>query len=309
MLNVRFVFCALIAAAISMTFWACTNAHEKVIRIYGSTTTEPLLQAIADAYSSQNQVRIEIVPTGSHKGIEALVGGRCELAASSVPIPASELGKNACGYREFVFGYDMIVPIVHPGNPLSDLSLAQLQELFSGKINRWSQIGGPDLPVVIVNRSRNSGTHDIWDRVVAPAPNGLMDEVVQTSNSAVLAYVAEHPAAIGYISSGFVNQEIKPLSVNGIEASVSNARTRRYPLFRGLLLYAPQERLTWEVKSFIIYLLSDEGQKWVEKAGFVPVNVFEWKEGTYPSDKGKASSAHSRYISEASRTWSKETHS
>ncbi|VBB43965.1 Phosphate binding protein [uncultured Desulfatiglans sp.] len=273
--NLRFLACIILCAGILLGASGCAESEPDVVRIYGSTTTQPVLERIVRAYSRQSSVRIEVVPIGSHKGIEALVGGQCEIAASSVPATDSELGEGAAQYREFVFGYDMVVPIVHPRNPLRDLSLGQLRDIFSGKIERWSQLGGADLPIVTVNRSENSGTHDIWNRIVASAPEEIAGEpIVVASNSAVAAYVATHPEAIGYISSGFVNDEIRPLSIDGIEASIENARSKRYPVLRRLLLYTSSDCLTWEIKSFIIYLLSDEGQSEVRQAGFVPVDIF-----------------------------------
>lgn len=274
MRGIRPFFCAILCTGFLFGFAGCTDSEQTVIRIYGSTTTEPILERIAQAYSRQSDVRIEVVPTGSHKGIAALVGGHCELAASSVPAADSELGEGAAEYREFVFGYDMVVPIVHPGNPIRDLSLTQLRGIFSGKIDRWSSLGGEELPIQTVNRDEASGTHDIWSRVVAPIPDGALEPVVLSSNSEVAAYVAAHPQAIGYISAGFINMEIKPLAIDGIDASIENARKKRYPILRRLLLYTTEDCLTWEIKSFIIYLLSDEGQKEVERAGFVPVDVF-----------------------------------
>ena len=201
--SLRFLACIILCAGILLGASGCAESEPDVVRIYGSTTTQPVLERIVQAYSRQSSVRIEVVPIGSHKGIAALVGGQCEIAVSSVPATASELGESATQYREFVFGYDMVVPIVHPRNPLRDLSLGQLRDIFSGKLERWSQLGGADLPILTVNRSEDSGTRDIWNRIVAPAPEGIPAEpIVVASNSAVAAYVATHPEAIGYIKIG-----------------------------------------------------------------------------------------------------------
>jgi len=122
-----------------------------------------------------------------------------------------------------------------------------------------------------VHRNTSSGTRKVWEKIVTNSENAPKDHVVLQSNSEVLAYVATNHSAIGYISFGYVNNDIKMISVNSIKPTLENAAIQKYPLHRPLYLYVEDRNFSYEMKSFIIFLLSSEGQEIVKQSGFIPL--------------------------------------
>ena len=265
------LLCALPALAL---FHGCRGASEKTIVIRGSTTLEPLLKRAAAAYEKRAGVAISVTGSGSREGIRALLQGECDISDSSagietmiLPRPAKESG----GLKAFVIAYDLIVPVVNPDNAVRDLSLAQLRGVFSGKIASWAAMGGRDAPIRLAVRDDNSGTGNVWKNLVAATPRG--DGVsVHSSNSGVLNAVAADQDAIGYVGLSFVNSEVRPLRISGVEATHAAAKAGRYPLKRKLYLYVNEETLDPAARSFIVFLLSREGQEIVRESGFIPAH-------------------------------------
>jgi len=199
------------------------------------------------------------------------------MATSSSKIATSRIEEAESKKKhleEFVFAYDMIVPIVHPSNPVQDLSLDRLRAIFTGSIESWHEVGGKSEKILVVNRDTSSGTREVWEEIVIKHEKASKGQVCLHSNSEVLAYVATNHTAIGYISFGYVNNDIKTVSVNGIEPVLQNAADKKYPILRNLYLYVSDGNLSYEMKSFIIYLLSSEGQKIVKQGGFIPLYPF-----------------------------------
>ena len=255
----------------------CSEKAKSNVIINGSTTVYPILHRVSAAYMKKKDVNIVLRSEGSKTGISALIGGQCDIATSSFKIAPSLVEKaesKNTNLKEFIFAYDMIVPIIHPSNPVQNLSLDQLRAIFSGSIETWSEVGGKSEKILLVHRNTSSGTREVWNKIVIKSENAPRTHVFLQSNSKVLAYVATNHSAIGYISFGYVNNDIKAISVNGIEPSVKNAVNKKYPIQRNLYLYVVDGNFSNEMKSFIIYLLSSEGQELVKQSGFIPLYPF-----------------------------------
>ena len=156
----------------------------------------------------------------------------------------------------------------------STLSINQLKAIYTRSILSWDQLGGGAEVIKAVCRDDSSGTRDVWHQKVVGTDSVPQNQPVLHTNSEVLAYVAKEPAAIGYVGFDYINKEIKPLSVDGIEPSLENAKEKKYPIHRNLYLYVDEKKYTSELKSFIIYAMSSEGQKIVEENGFIPLYPF-----------------------------------
>lgn len=255
----------------------CSCARDQqTLTIKGSTTVEPITRIAAERYSEKRNINIKIESGGSHSGFSALIKGDCDIVDSSTEISEAEREtalSNGVQIREFVIAYDLIVPIVHPRNPVDNLSMDQLRDIFSCKAQNWKRFGGMDGEIKIVIRDKFSGTHDVWNKFIMCTDGDSKGASVQSSNSGVLSHVSKNEEAIGYISYGFLNRDIKPLSINGIKPSSDPGKAGEFPVKRKLYLYVDDNRFSQPAKSFIIFLLSRQGQEIIREAGFVPVTM------------------------------------
>lgn len=249
------------------------SKDKQEIRIAGSTTIRPFMKRVSDYYAEKGDVDIRITSGGSMKGAASLIAAQCDIAMCSSPIPDRlriDAQSKGINIKSFAFAHDMIVPIVHPSNPINTLTLDQLRDIYTGTIESWSEVGGnPDF-IETVTRSSSSGTAEVWKKVILTSNALKTGGVVEGSNSGVLAYVAEHPNAIGYVSFAILNHEVKPLSINGVPPTVHNAKKGKYPILRPLYLYVNEDNLSYDVKSLIVFVLSDRGQQIVSQCGLIP---------------------------------------
>ena len=253
---------------------SCTHKEPPVISVAGSTTILPFMEKVFEQYTGRGDVKIQVLGDGSMKGMSELIDGKIDIAMSSAPISPETLSRSeAAGIqiKGFPFASDLIVPIVHPSNPVRTLTLAQLAGIYAGNIKSWQEVGGQPRPIAVVTRDDASGTGEVWQQVVMKSENISPEALLKGSNSGVLAYVAEHPEAIGYVSCAFLNHEVKPLSVKGAAANRENAKEGKYPISRRLFLYVDQKEMPHHIKSLIVFILSPKGQRIAEACGFTPL--------------------------------------
>lgn len=256
----------------------CSKKERPKIRIVGSTTILPFMSRVSEYYSAKGDMEIEVDAHGSLKGVEALLAKECDVAMCSSPIPpeiVADAASDGIQIKGFPFAYDLIVPIVHPSNPVSNLSLTQVTRIYQGKIDTWYAVGGRPGKIDVVVRAPSSGTREVWNRVILSASTGNDSGVVQDSNSGVLAYVAEHPEAIGYVSLSIVNPEVKVLSVDGIAPALDPSIAKEYAISRQLYLFTDEKTLSYPLKSLIVFVLSSDGQQLVRESSFIPRDVLK----------------------------------
>ncbi len=255
-------------------FYQCGKKENRTIRIYGSTTLEPFMKKAVQEFEKAEHVGFSIDAVGSKNGIDSLIENRCDIAMSSMEILPEQTAlarKKGISIKPYLLAYDIIVPIVHPSNPASDISFDNLKRIFEGKITRWSALGGKDTAVDAVDRSDASGTYSVWHHYIAPAHAAGEPGTVSQTNNSVLAYVSEHVNAIGYVSNAFVNPEVKALKLGGISLEDNDARLSEYHLKRPLYLYVNEEKFDSdrEARLFVIFLIiSDKGRNLLRKSGF-----------------------------------------
>jgi phosphate transport system substrate-binding protein len=250
-------------------------AAESIV-IKGSTTVLPIAQAALEAYMKANPgVQISLSGGGSGEGIKALLDKTTDIADSSREIKKEEIElaeKNGVKPLAHVVAYDAIIPVVHPKNKVTNLSIDQLSQIYQGKITNWKEVGGADLQIVVISRDSSSGTFDTWDHFIMKKAKVSPRAEMLASNGAVVTAVAKNRYAIGYLGMGYVNKSVKPLLVNGVKASAQSALTKEYPLSRELYMYTDGEP-KGEVAKFIAFVKSADGQKIVAKEGFVPLVI------------------------------------
>ena len=243
--------------------------------IKGSTTVLPIVQTVAEAYMKQYpDVSISISGGGSGNGIKALIDGVTDIANSSRFIKDKEvklaLEKGAYPVP-FRVAYDCIVPVVHPDNPVTDLSLDQLKAIYKGEIKNWKEVGGPNKKIVVVSRDTSSGTYEVWEKKVMKKERVYPGALLQASNGAIVQVVSKNKIAIGYIGLGYMTESVKPLTVGKIQGSVETTLNGKFPISRPLFMFTPG----WpegDGLSFINFILHpDKGQKFIREIGFVPL--------------------------------------
>ncbi len=266
----RVVFAALLALGLA----APVQAKDEIV-INGSTTVLPVIQKTAEAYMDANkEVSISISGGGSGNGIKALIDNLCTIAMASRDISPKEIklaeSKNISPKR-YVVAIDALVPVVHPSNKLTNLTVEQLKGIYSGKIKNWEELGGPDERIVVISRDTSSGTYETWQEKILGKDRVAPSALLQASSGAVVQAVAKNPNAIGYIGYGYVDASTKVLSVDGFEATPENALSGKWPIARDLYLFTNGEA-QGETKKFIDYALGAEGQKLVKEVGFIPLS-------------------------------------
>ena len=271
---IRFAGLCAIALATAALIVSCKKGSGDRVVIKGSTTVLPITQKAAEAFQKAEGIPVFVEGSGSGNGIKALIDGSCEIANSSREMKSEEkeaAEKKGRKVREITVAYDMIVPIVHPSNPVKNITMDQLKAIYDGSVTNWKQLGGADETIVVVSRDTSSGTYEIWHEKVMKKADVRRDALLQASNGAILTTIAGNPKAIGYVGYGYLNESIHPLTVNGVEGTIENGKTGAFPVSRKLYMYAKAEGLSEQAQKFIDYLLSDTGQALVRDAGFIPV--------------------------------------
>ena len=247
-------------------------AGELVLK--GSTTVLPIAQKAAEAYMELNpDVKISLSGGGSGNGIKAIIDGTAHIGNASRFIKQKEvnLATTKGVYPvPFRIALDAIVPVVHKDNPITDLSLTQLKDIYLGKIRDWKDLGGNRGRIVVISRDSSSGTFGVWKDLVMLKERVVPSALTVPSNGAIVQAVSKTPGAIGYIGLGYLNSQIKALSVNGIEGSEESTLDGSFPISRGLFMFTSG----WpegETLGFISFLLSKPGQALVQEAGSIPL--------------------------------------
>lgn len=242
------------------------------IQIAGSTSVQPLSEELAKAFMAKDsKVRIDVAGGGSGAGIKAAQTGSADIGASS-----RELKQEEKTVKEFVIALDGIAVIVHKDNKIADLTKEDIKKIFLGEVTDWSKISkNASGPIRVYTREEGSGTRGAFEELVlgkdAAGKELKVSEKanVQNSTGAVRTAVAGDKNGIGYISIGSINDTIKPLKIDGVEATEANVKATTYKISRPFV-YMTQKEPAGAVKAYIDWVLSAEGQA-IVKQHFIPV--------------------------------------
>ena len=243
--------------------------HEPVyLKVAGSTSMQPLIQDLAQAYHGQHEhVTIEVRGGGSRLGIALARGNEIDIGTASRKPTAEEERDPETGAKRLwwtAIAQDGIALVVHPQNAVEGLTLPQARDIFFGRILDWEEIGGTPGEIVVVSREDGSGTREVFEEMVMGEKRVTLTAIVMPSSEAVVEYIARHPTAIGYVSMGYLSPQVKALPVEGMSPTPATVQSGAYPLPRHLYLLTGQEP-TGEVKAFIEFALSPAGQTVVEQ--------------------------------------------
>ncbi len=248
-------------------------AYAADVTMTGSTTVLPIAQVVAEALAGK--VEVDVSGGGSSVGIAALLDGTTDIADHSRSIKPSEYEQFVKkGVYPFTFhiANDAITVVVHPGNPVSNLTLAQLKDIFMGKITNWKGVGGKDAPIVVVSRDNSSGTYETWETIVMKNAPVTAGAIYTTSNADVANEVSMNENAIGYVGLAYVTSRLKPVSVEGKVATLESAINYTYPIARPLFV-STNGFPSGKVLDVILFILSDAGQRIIQQVGYAPIRV------------------------------------
>lgn len=257
----------LLGVMLGLLFWTGsainTQAEELsgTITIAGSTSVQPISDELAKAFMAKNpKVKIFVQGGGSGAGIKAAMNGTADIGASSRELKTSEKGLN-----EITIAKDGITIIVNTKNNVKNLSMDQVKAIFAGKIKDWKDVGGRKGRIIVVNREAGSGTRGAFEEIVMDKENPLTNDcLVQASTGAVKSTVTITREAIGYVSLAALDNDVKPLSVDGVVGSEANIINKSYKIARPFL-YLTKTEPTGVVKAYFDFVLSPEGQSIVAK--------------------------------------------
>ena len=252
----------------------------------GSDTIVNLALAWAEEYQQIHpEIRLSVTGGGSGTGIAALINGTVDIANASRQMKAEEKETaiaNGSNPVEFIIARDAIAIIVNPENPVDNLTLQQISDIYSGKINNWKELGGEDRPIVRLSRETNSGTHVYFlEEVIrlGEKENTTLfarDTLLLPSSEGIGAEIRQNPNAIGYDGLGYVTEEMKVLGVASagssdftLPSSVT-VNSGAYPIARDLYMYT-RDVPTGTIKEYLDWILSPEAQNIVTELGFVPI--------------------------------------
>ncbi|MCX6111694.1 MAG: phosphate ABC transporter substrate-binding protein [Proteobacteria bacterium] len=281
-------FTLIFAASVLAETTPTTNTTNKpMIQIKGSDTLVNTVQVLAEKYMAKNPGKvISVTGGGSGTGIAALLNGTCSIADSSREIKPKEKEMAKDKVNEIIVGIDGLSVIVNKNNKISSLTIEQLGKIYRGEVTNWKDIGGKDMSISLYGRQPNSGTFDFFREHVVKAD--YSKEVKEMNgNAQIVESVKNAVSGIGYVGAGYTqnSKEIKVLAIasktgeKAYKPTFNNVETKLYPISRPLYQYI-SGNISEDVKNFLAYEVSAEGQKVVTEEGFFPINDKQ-KESNY----------------------------
>lgn len=240
------------------------------ITVSGSTSVGPTMEVLAEDYQAANEgVTIEVQQVGSSAGITNTIDGTSQIGMSSRDLKDEEKSE---GLEEYQIAIDGIAVITNTANGVSDLTIDQIKDIYTGKITNWKEVGGADAAIVVVSREDGSGTRDGFQEIVGFESEELTgDAQISDGSGNIKTTVQGNENAIGYISFGYLDDSINSMKIDGVEPTEENVYNDSYPISRPFLLVTKGEAAD-DAKAFIDYILSDDGQSTIEEEGFMSVN-------------------------------------
>ncbi len=255
------------------------GADATILQVDGSTTVGPIGDAFAEAFMGMYpSVSITVKKTGSGDGAAALVDSRCDIAMMSRFMKDQEF-KTAVEKGVFpvahVVAMDGICVIVHPSNPVKELTTEQVRNIYLGKITNWKELGGPDRKIIPISRDTSSGTYESFHEMVMKKEKMAANVEYVNANPQAHARVKSTEGAIGYVGLGFVDMNVKALKIDGVMPGRETIAQGKYPISRPLFLFTNgYPKLGSMTYLFCTFYLTEKGQEIIEAKGFIPVTAY-----------------------------------
>lgn len=261
----------LLAVVLCLTACRATGPEARglhgTVNTEGSTSMADVMAALQEGFREKEPgVTVNFSGTGSGAGIEAALSGACDIGLSSRELKDSEIQKGA---KEHLAALDGIALVVHAGNPITELSMEQLADIFTGKITNWRDLGGSDAPIAPYGREAGSGTRSAFEELTGTAGRcTYRNEYGSTGD--VIGNVSANPNAIGYVSLASVRGGVTVVTVDGAACTEETVQDGTYPIRRPFLLVTSQDApLSEAAQAFLEYALSPEVADYIARAGAI----------------------------------------
>ena len=234
----------------------------------GSTSMEKVIGFLSEAYMEEHKdIKITYNPTGSSSGIQAVMEGRCDIGLASRDLKEDE----AKDLQETIVAIDGIGIIVNSDNPITDLTIEQIGDIYTGEIDNWKDVGGDDAPIVCIGREASSGTRDGFEEVTDTKDKCKYSQEL-TSTGDVVQTVSGNPNAIGYASVASVNDTVKLVSVEGVIPDTETIQDGEYKVQRNFVLVTKKDTpLSEAAQEFFDFATSPQVDSLITDAGAVPI--------------------------------------
>lgn len=244
-------------------------------RVKGSDTVLPLAQKEAEAFNKKGG-NVTVTGGGSGVGIAALLAGTTDIASASRKIKFDEKVKFQQAGKspvEKIIAFDALAVVVNPGNKVTELTRQQLEDIFTGKITNWKQVGGADLAIVAYSRETSSGTYEFFKEHVLKNKNYKKNILSMPATGAIIQSVSQTKGAIGYVGLAYLENDVKAIKVSYdgksfVAPSVATAKNKTYPIVRPLFFYYDKKNAA-KLAPFINFVESAQGQDLVDKVGYI----------------------------------------
>jgi phosphate transport system substrate-binding protein len=245
------------------------------ISVDGSTTVGPIAKAFAEYYMAKHKgVNITVSESGSGNGAKSLINASCDVATMSRPMKSSEkkaAQENGVLPSENIVAMDGIAVIVHSANSITNLTVEEVRNIFTGKISNWRELGGQDKKIVVISRDTNSGTYETFENMVLNGAKLLGGSEYVGSNGAVRQRVLSTEAAIGYVGLAYM-EGVKGLLINNVAPKPETVLDKTYPIARPLFMYTngrPKDGTA--LCDFVNLCKTEDGKRIIADIGFVPL--------------------------------------
>lgn len=273
--KIKLVVGAMLVAITGALFTGCGNQTSGndgsvTITVSGSTSVGPLMEKIAEKYEAENpNLSIEINQTGSSAGIKDAMDGISDIGMSSRELKDGETEK----VDATVIAYDGVAVITNASNPVKELTIDKIRDIFTGKITNWKDVGGSDSPIVVVSRETGSGTRTAFEEGVGYTEEELVkDATISKGNGDVKTTVSTNENAIGFVSFEYIDDSINALNINGVEPNAENVKNGTYVLSRPFLAVTNKTAITEDAKKLIEYIIGEEGQQIVGENKLITID-------------------------------------
>lgn len=265
-------FLPLLAAALCV---AGTASAQKLVIKGSDTLGAKLVPTLAEEYKSRHPgVSFEIAAEGSTTGLSAIIDGTAQIGMSSRrarPTEVSAATAKGVTLKPLIVAYDGMAVIVNAKSPIANLTLRQVEQIFTGDVTDWSAVGGRPGKISVYTRNTSSGTYSDWKDLAMKKRDYARSSQKMAGNEQIAAEVAKNPNGIGYVGLAYLKAAgIKVASIDGVQPSKETVLAKKYAYARPTFYYTNGEP-TGEAAKFIAFTLSEDGQRIAEKIGFVPV--------------------------------------
>ncbi|APR08177.1 Phosphate-binding protein PstS 1 precursor [Lentilactobacillus parabuchneri] len=253
-----------------------TSTNQQSITAVGSTALQPLVEAASEQYSADHAgIFINVQGGGSGTGLSQIETGAVQMGNSDL-FAEEKAGINPKGLVDHKIAVVGVAPITNDQVGIKNLTTKQLIAIFTGKITNWRQLGGPNLPVTLINRSQGSGTRVTFEQFgLAGHESATAQE--QDSSGTVRQIVSSTPGAISYVSFGYINKSVQPISINGVQPTENNVKNNKWKIWSYEHIYT-RGKPTGLTKKFLTYLKNDHIQTTLfNKLGYISVKDMQYQ--------------------------------